>query len=168
MRHNQPTDQPTGSQMSRQGLCVPKEATLVKSLIIVNIFGICEPGASFVDLGPKILLTKHATFQKCPRKRPIPQKRFFWRGSDEKVLVPRALVLCPVDKNCSCRVIWSLVGCLVVGCGARAPLTIERLPTLYLYYKVYVYVHGRSNGSKNSMENLRGRGMYLGAPRTDV
>ena len=79
------------------------------------IFEICTPGASFV--GPKVLSTKHATFQKCPRKRPIPQKRFFWRGSDEKVLVPRALVLCPVDKNCSCRVIWSLVGCLVVSCG---------------------------------------------------
>ena len=34
--------------------------------------------------------------------------------------------------------------------------------------KVYVYVYGRRKGSKNSMENLRGRGMYLGAPRTDV
>ena len=37
-----------------------------------------------------------------------------------------------------------------------------------LYYKTYVYVYGRRNGSKNSMENLRGRGMYLGAPRSDV
>ena len=34
--------------------------------------------------------------------------------------------------------------------------------------KVYVYVYGRRKGSKNSMENLRGRGMYLGAHRTDV
>ena len=31
--------------------------------------------------------------------------------------------------------------------------------------KVYVYVYGRRKGSKNSMENLRGRGMYIGAPR---
>ena len=39
-------------------------------------------------------------------------------------------------------VVWLLV-------VAQVTLTIERLPTLYLYYKINVYVHGRRNGSKN-------------------
>ena len=97
----------------------------------------------------KYFLPNMLLFKNAPENDPYLGNDFFWCGSDGKGLAHSVLVLWPVDKKFSCRVIWSLFGCLVVGCGARATLTIERLPTLYLYYKINVYVHGRRNGSKN-------------------
>ena len=40
----------------------------------------------------------------------------------------------------SCRLICCPVGWLVVGCWARAALTIERLPTLFVYLYFYICI----------------------------
>ena len=83
----------------------------------------------------KYFLPNMLLFKNAPENDPYLGNDFFWYRSDGKAAAPSLLVLCSFDKKFSCRVIWSLFGCLVVGCGAWATLTIERLPILYLYTK---------------------------------